>query len=270
MRRCPSLPKFPLFPYREKATAQDQRQTPPRRLRQELPAAATTLASARQANTFPALRTIAGMTNARRSDSGSLARQAIAQGGRTPRQVRRRARFRRRASEQAATQPHAQICPRGSNEKLHIATEAQRRGERLCNHGCTPINKDEGKSQRKRAARTVTREWKVILHLSPSLISVHPCESVVPTFSLRLRDSVADPYAPRRDRIARAASLARSPRSPTGPTQDGQPFSHGHAAINSRVFASKRLWARNSGSEKPIPPGYASYKYKFGSKNSFS
>jgi hypothetical protein len=52
------------------------------------------------------------------------------------------------------------------------------------------------------------------------------------------------PYAPRRERIASAASLARSPRSPTGPTQDGQPFSHGHAAMSSRVLASSRLCAR--------------------------
>src|SRR6266478_587604 len=45
-------------------------------------------------------------------------------------------------------------------------------------------------------------------------------------------------YAPRRERIARAASFARSPRFPTGPTHVAQPFSHGHAAISSRVLES--------------------------------
>src|SRR6266576_652701 len=49
-------------------------------------------------------------------------------------------------------------------------------------------------------------------------------------------------YAPRHERIANAASLARSPRSPTGPTHEGQPFSHGHAAISSRVLESSKLW----------------------------
>src|SRR6267378_6505400 len=48
-------------------------------------------------------------------------------------------------------------------------------------------------------------------------------------------------YAPRHERIANAASFARSPRSPTGPTHDGQPFSHGHAAINSRVLESSKV-----------------------------
>src|SRR6266404_6570018 len=48
-------------------------------------------------------------------------------------------------------------------------------------------------------------------------------------------------YAPRRERIARAASFARSPRSPTGPTHEGQPFSHGHAAISSRVLESSKV-----------------------------
>jgi hypothetical protein len=47
-------------------------------------------------------------------------------------------------------------------------------------------------------------------------------------------------HAPRRLRMAKAASLARSPRSPAGPTQDGQPFSQGQAAISSRVLASSR------------------------------
>src|SRR5258706_7214051 len=62
--------------------------------------------------------------------------------------------------------------------------------------------------------------------------------------SLSLSASAAIPYAPSRERIASAASLARSPRSPTGPTHDGRPFSQGHAAISSRVFASSKLRAR--------------------------
>ena len=77
-------------------------------------------------------------------------------------------------------------------------------------------------------------------------------------FSVCIRGSKAVSYAPRRERIASAASFARSPRSPTGPTQDGHPFSQGHAEISSRVFASSKSCVRNSGSEKPIPPGYAS------------
>src|SRR6267378_7310696 len=48
-------------------------------------------------------------------------------------------------------------------------------------------------------------------------------------------------YAPRRERIASAASFARSPRSPTGPTHEGQPLSHRHAAISSRVLESSKL-----------------------------
>src|ERR1700693_3404116 len=83
------------------------------------------------------------------------------------------------------------------------------------------------------------------------LLSVFICVYLWLRFYLRL-------HAPRRERIARAASLARSPRSPTGPTHEGHPFSQGHAAISSRVFASRMSWARYSGSENPIPPGYAS------------
>ena len=71
------------------------------------------------------------------------------------------------------------------------------------------------------------------------LLSVFICVHLWFSFpSLCLRASVAKSYAPRRERIASAASFARSPRSPTGPTHDGHPFSHGHAAISSRVFVS--------------------------------
>src|SRR5208283_1934318 len=73
-----------------------------------------------------------------------------------------------------------------------------------------------------------------------------------------------------RSKIASADSFALGAKSPAGPTQDGQPASHGHAWINSRVFSTNNLCARNNGSENPIPPGYASNRYKFGSKNSFS
>src|ERR1700730_13447974 len=51
-------------------------------------------------------------------------------------------------------------------------------------------------------------------------------------------------HAPRRDKIASAASFARPARSPTGPTHDGQPFSQGHAETSSRVFARSKLCAR--------------------------
>src|SRR5882724_13691805 len=70
-------------------------------------------------------------------------------------------------------------------------------------------------------------------------------------------------------KIASAASLARGTKSPAGPTHDGHPSSHSHPAINSRVFPISSPCSRNNGSLNPIPPGYASYKYKFGSKNSF-
>src|SRR5256885_10078969 len=69
-------------------------------------------------------------------------------------------------------------------------------------------------------------------------------------------------------KIASAASFARGTKSPAGPTHDGHPSSHSHPAINSRVFSINNSCARNNGSLNPIPPGYASYKYRFGSKNS--
>src|SRR5713226_24339 len=67
--------------------------------------------------------------------------------------------------------------------------------------------------------------------------------------------AVAAIYAPKRSRMARAASFARGARSPAGPTQEGQPRSHSHAEMSSRVFCTRRSWARKSGSEKPMPPG---------------
>ncbi len=51
-------------------------------------------------------------------------------------------------------------------------------------------------------------------------------------------------HAQSRSRIARAASLVRSLFSPAGPTQDGHPWSHGHAAINSCVRRNRSLCAR--------------------------
>src|ERR1700722_10090167 len=70
-------------------------------------------------------------------------------------------------------------------------------------------------------------------------------------------------------RIASATSLVFSHFSPAGPTHDGQPCSQLQPAINSWVLRSRISCARYSGSLNPIPPGYASYRYKFGSKNSF-
>src|SRR6266853_6074086 len=71
-------------------------------------------------------------------------------------------------------------------------------------------------------------------------------------------------------RIASAASLARGAKSPAGPTQEGHPDSQLQPTISSRVCATSNSCARYNGSENPIPPGYASNKYKFGSKNSFA
>src|SRR6267154_130371 len=71
-------------------------------------------------------------------------------------------------------------------------------------------------------------------------------------------------------RIASAASLARGAKSPAGPTQEGHPDSQLQATISSRACAKSNSCARYNGSEKPIPPGYASNKCRFGSKSSFS
>jgi hypothetical protein len=64
--------------------------------------------------------------------------------------------------------------------------------------------------------------------------------------------------------------LARGAKSPAGPTQEGHPDSQLQPTISSRVCAKSNSCARYNGSEKPIPPGYPSNQYKFGSKNSFS
>src|SRR5438067_1767764 len=49
--------------------------------------------------------------------------------------------------------------------------------------------------------------------------------------------AIAAIYAHSRSRIASAASFARGARSPAGPTQEGQPSSHSHEEISSRVFS---------------------------------
>src|SRR5216683_1262462 len=77
-------------------------------------------------------------------------------------------------------------------------------------------------------------------------------------------------HAHNRSRMANAASFAHGARSPAGPTHDGHPCSHPHAAMSSRVFCTSNSRARKRGSEKPMPPGYASKRYKLGSKNSFA
>jgi hypothetical protein len=48
--------------------------------------------------------------------------------------------------------------------------------------------------------------------------------------------------------------LVLSLRSAVGPTQDGQPFSQGHAVISSSVRFNNVSQARYSGSLNPIPP----------------
>src|SRR5260370_41632791 len=107
--------------------------------------------------------------------------------------------------------------------------------------------KNEGrKRERPELLRKNGRQSFIYLRLLSVFIRVNPW---LQSTSLSLSASAAIPYAPRRERIASAASFARSPRSPTGPTHDGQPFSQGHAAISSRVFARSKLCARQSGTE---------------------
>src|SRR6266478_987657 len=77
-------------------------------------------------------------------------------------------------------------------------------------------------------------------------------------------------HAHNRSRMASVASFARGAKSPAGPTHDGHPCSHPHAAMSSRVFCTSNSCARKSGLEKPMPPGYASKRYKLGSKSSFA
>src|ERR1700736_654046 len=103
MRMCRFLLKFPLFPCREIAIAQDPLQIPWPRWHRASPEAAAGKGNARQVNTFPALNTIDAMTSARRSDFDWLGLPKAARGDRTLWRDRPCATVRRRAFEQAAT-----------------------------------------------------------------------------------------------------------------------------------------------------------------------
>src|SRR5690606_33749826 len=65
----------------------------------------------------------------------------------------------------------------------------------------------------------------------------------------------------RRSSSASATCLARGPISPTGPTHDGHPRSHVHEAMSVVVCVSSVSCMRKRGALKPMPPGYASYRY---------